>query len=547
MSTEAIAIESQNVLTANIDVISDDDILYLIFSKLPSKASLANASCVNRRWRSVASQDSLWKTLLEETSASLWPHILFSETELCAAIGSDGRTFWTSREAEEDCVHDAAVSASVRLLNHEDVASPETRAMPRGSYELSNNFPWRTISRLRAIAPRSIIIDAGSGYCKFGWSDGAGPSGRIATFLEFDNIQSPMISRLRTLYSAIFSCLDAQASDQPIILSQPLAFAAETKAAQMARMSWRRTVLETLFMKLRVPSVCCIDQSVLALYSVHRVSGIVVNIGFRSTTVVPVYEGRVMEEVGVEEVAVGAMRVTAHLGHEMQLSGMDCPSMFTIRSLKENLCYVAVDYEDELRKDPSNLEASFFDREEQASYTLASQRFQAPEILFKPHFAFLSCDGIHKAVVRCMERWWGMLEEEGGGEEEGEEELQGGGAGSERKAEGGEGGRQAELLNSGSVNKRIKMEEALAAIVLAGGTAALPGLPERMAKEISIRSPCMIKRRLKVERSPYGCDAAWMGASIVANASTFSSHWCLHREDYLKHGAHCTLDMRKRI
>ncbi|RXH85059.1 hypothetical protein DVH24_041827 [Malus domestica] len=61
----------------------------------------------------------------------------------------------------------------------------------------------------------SVIIDGGSGYCKFGWSKYACPSGRSATFLvkwsdlqEFGNVESPM--------------MQAKPSSQPVVLSIPI-------------------------------------------------------------------------------------------------------------------------------------------------------------------------------------------------------------------------------------------------------------------------------------------------------------------------------------
>ncbi|MFS7963805.1 putative Actin family, ATPase, nucleotide binding domain-containing protein [Helianthus anomalus] len=65
----------------------------------------------------------------------------------------------------------------------------------------------------------------------------------------------------------------------------------------------------------------------------------------------------------------------------------------------QNLCYVALDYEAELRKDT---EASY---EVAAAgwFTLAKERFQTGEILFQPRIAGMRAMGLHQAVALCID------------------------------------------------------------------------------------------------------------------------------------------------
>lgn len=49
----------------------------------------------------------------------------------------------------------------------------------------------------------------------------------------------------------------------------------------------------------------------------------------------------------------------------------------------QNLCYVALDYEDELSKDTR----ASFDISPSSSFTLSNERFQTGEILFQPRMA----------------------------------------------------------------------------------------------------------------------------------------------------------------
>ncbi|CAL5435092.1 unnamed protein product [Camellia sinensis] len=68
---------------------------------------------------------------------------------------------------------------------------------------------------------------------------------------------------------------------------------------------------------MNVPTICAINQATLALYATRRTSGIVVNIGFHQTSVVPILHGQVMCKVGVKVVGMGALKLTGFLREQM--------------------------------------------------------------------------------------------------------------------------------------------------------------------------------------------------------------------------------------
>ncbi|XP_061354163.1 actin-related protein 8 isoform X2 [Gastrolobium bilobum] len=234
----------------------------------------------------------------------------------------------------------------------------------------------------RAQVPGAIIIDGGSGYCKFGWSKYACPSGRSATFLEFGNIESPMYTRLRHFFATIYNRMQVKPNKQPVIVSIPICHYDDTESAKASRRQLKEAIYASLF-DMNVPAVCAVNQATLALYAAKRTSGIAVNIGFQVTSVVPILNGKVMRKVGVEVVGLGALKLTGFLKEKMQMNNINFQSLYTVRTLKEKLCYVALDYEAELSKDT---EASF-EAVGEGLFTLSRERFQTAEILFKPHLA----------------------------------------------------------------------------------------------------------------------------------------------------------------
>ncbi|KAK1435568.1 hypothetical protein QVD17_01334 [Tagetes erecta] len=411
--------------------------VFMQIVKLLQPNEVARLSAVCKLWKLIVSDNKLWMYYLQNQHVP-WDSIFFSEINL------------------------------------------------RSGFPLQTNSQLQSfmnIYGLRAKVPGAIIIDGGSGYCKFGWSKFDSPSGRSATFLEFGNIETPMYSRLRHFYATIYNRMQVKSSTQAVVVSIPLCQYDDTEAAKASRRQLKEAIHSALF-GMNVPAVCAVSQATLALFAAKRTSGIVVNIGFHQTSVVPILNGKIMRKVGVEAMGVGALKLTGYLREQMQQRNLHFDSLYTVRSLKENLCYVALDYEAELCKDT---EASY---EVAAAgwFTLARERFQTGEILFQPRIAGTRAMGLHQAVALCIDHC-----------------------------------HVAELTPDDSWFKTI---------VLAGGTACLPGVAERLEKELhSVLSPS-VADGIKVIPPPYGSDSAWYGAKLISNLSTFPNSWCVTKKEF---------------
>ncbi|KAG0475007.1 hypothetical protein HPP92_014693 [Vanilla planifolia] len=404
----------------------------------PRETARIRAVCWS--WKLLASDNMLWVFFLRNGKET-WDSVLFAESHL--RIGF----------------------RSMMYFNHPS--------------ELS----FMDIYAQREKVPGVVIIDGGSGYCKYGWSKYSSPSGRCATFLEFGNIESPMYSRLRHFFSTIYSRMQVKPSSQPIIVSIPICHSDDTESARACRRQLRETVY-TVLTDLNAPAVCAIDQAVLALFAAKRTSGIVVNIGFHVTSVVPILHGKVMRNVGVEVVGQGALKVTGFLRELMQQRNIAFESLYTVRTLKERLCYVATDYDAELRK---NSEASC-EVTGEGWFTLSKERFQAAEILFQPHIGGVRAMGLHRAIALCMDHCAAL----------------------------------ETTIDDGWYKT----------LILAGGTACLPGLPERLQVELHKILEPSISRGIKILPPPYGPDSAWFGAKLVSNVSTFLQEWCIDKKHF---------------
>lgn len=199
---------------------------------------------------------------------------------------------------------------------------------------------------------------------------------------------------------------------------------------------------------------------------------------------VPILHGKVMRTVGVEVVDVGGLKLTEFLREQMQRNNINFRSLYTARTLKEKLCYIAADYEVELSKDtPASLEVPG-----EGWFTLSKERFTTGEVLFQPHIAGVNTKGLHEAVALCMDH--------------------------------------CHAIGFTGDDTWFKT------VVLSGGTALLPGLAGRLEKELYGLLPSSISKGIKVISPAYGADTAWFGAKLISNLSTFPESWCVTNKQF---------------
>ena len=141
------------------------------------------------------------------------------------------------------------------------------------------------------------------------------------------------------------------------------------------------------------------------------------------------------------------------------------------------LCYIALDFDSEMKSvAESSDKAKTYELPDGNIVSLQSERFRCPEVLFQPSLVGKEAMGIHDTTFRSV--------------------------------------------MSCDVDIRRDLYQN---VVLSGGSTMLPGIGERMTKELCALAPSTVK--VKVIAPPERKYSVWIGGSILSSLSTFQQMW----------------------
>eukprot|EP01084_Bolivina_argentea_P032906 60902_1 len=301
----------------------------------------------------------------------------------------------------------------------------------------------------------------------------------------------------------------------------------------------REELTQSMFETFNCPGMYIIPQPVLSLHSSGRTTGAVVDFGYEQIQIACIYEGYALHHASLK-LGFGGKQCTYYLKQLLleqkhDTTATECDDI-CIRKIKEDLGYVAIDFEKEMQTifctSPTYLISAYLRSIDSlyGQYTamdietlcgkycdalnsfhkykqyelpdgniinLGHELSKCTEILFNPKLIGIDNEeGVVRSLYNCIMQ----------------------------------------------TDVDIRWRDMCSNIVLSGGGSMFDGIQKRMYKDMIALAPCSAGRRTKVIAPPERNISAWIGGSIITSSQFIDYMW-ITKTEYDESG--CTIVHRK--
>ncbi len=266
----------------------------------------------------------------------------------------------------------------------------------------------------------------------------------------------------------------------------------------------REKMVEVMFEQYQFAGLYIAIQAVLTLYAQGLLTGVVVDSGDGVTHICPVYEGFSLPHL-TRRLDIAGRDITQYLIKLLLLRGYafnHSADFETVRIMKENLCYVGYDIEQEQKlANETTVLVENYTLPDGRVIKVGGERFGAPEALFQPHLINIEGVGIAELLFNTIQA--------------------------------------ADIDTRPEFYKHI---------VLSGGSTMYPGLPSRLEREIKQlylervlkgETSKLGKFKIRIEDPPRRKHMVFLGGAVLADIMKDREDFWISRQEYEEKGLRC--------